>query len=97
MTDSRIDKIVLDLSNIATADELHRTLSAALGFPDYYGCNWDAFWDAITGLVEMPRKLVIIGWPELERRLPREAGLMLDCLRDLNAEYPSFGCELEFV
>ncbi|WP_268800413.1 barstar family protein [Pseudomonas huanghezhanensis] len=40
---------------MASAEELHCVLRGALGFPGWQGCNWDAFWDAITGLIEMPR------------------------------------------
>ena len=50
----RLEKVVIDVGDVATAGELHHVLMTALGFPGFYGRNWNAFWDAITALVEMP-------------------------------------------
>jgi RNAse (barnase) inhibitor barstar len=85
----------LDVSNVSSVRELHDRLAATLDFPDFYGKNWDAFWDSITGLVGMPRRLVITGWSNIESHWPEDARIMLDCLRDLNAQYPSWSCEVE--
>ena len=54
--------IIIDITEISDSKELQLVLKKELGFPDFYGLNWDAFWDAITGLVELPDKLVLIGW-----------------------------------
>lgn len=47
---------MIDLKEVNTVQELHDLLSTKLGFPDYYGNNWDAFWDMITDtkIVIMP-------------------------------------------
>ena len=63
---SRVVLVEIDLTSVATAKELHVELARALGFPRWYGRNWDAFWDAITGLVEMPRTLRFRAWSSLE-------------------------------
>jgi RNAse (barnase) inhibitor barstar len=42
------DTIVVAVTDAPSARSLHEKLAAALGFPDYYGKNWDAFWDCIT-------------------------------------------------
>ena len=87
----------LDVSDVGSIRELHERLAETLEFPDFYGKNWDAFWDAITGLVEMPRRLIITGWSNVAARWPKDARIMLDCLRDLNEEHPSWSCEVELV
>lgn len=33
----------IDFSNVEHYWEMHQTIGEALGFPEYYGCNWDAF------------------------------------------------------
>ena len=69
-------EIVIDVSNIETSLQLHRLLKEKLGFPDFYGNNWDAFWDAITGLVMMPDKLTFVGLGNLEKKLPWDSDIM---------------------
>ena len=41
-------KAVLDLTNCRYPLEMHGRFRKALGFPEYYGNNWDAFWDCLT-------------------------------------------------
>ncbi|WP_085718572.1 barstar family protein [Pseudomonas sp. B28(2017)] len=93
---ARLQVVKVDLSEVMSSDELHSILKDALGFPDWYGCNWDAFWDAITGLVEMPILMKISGWNTLSRRLPRDAKLMQKILEDMKIEYPELAPNVEF-
>ncbi len=93
---TRPQLVQIDLSGVMSTDEFHSTLSDALRFPGWYGRNWDAFWDAITGLVEMPVQLKISGWDALCKRLPNDAELMQKCLDDLSLEYPSLAPNVEF-
>ena len=41
-------QIQLDLGHFSTATSLHEGLAAVLGFPGYYGKNWDAFDECIA-------------------------------------------------
>ncbi|MCX4821987.1 barstar family protein [Streptomyces sp. NBC_01142] len=65
--------VIIDVSAARDGRQLHAALSQALGFPAFYGMNWDAFWDAITGLVVMPDHVRFLGWDGLAEHLPREA------------------------
>lgn len=65
--------VQLDLSRVASLLELHERLADALGFPKFYGKNWDAFWDSITGLTQMPQRLIITGWSNMTARWPKDA------------------------
>lgn len=49
--------------------------------------NWDAFWDAITGLVEMPGHVRFLGWDSLTEHLPHEAGLLRAALDRYRNQY----------
>ncbi|MFD2216434.1 barstar family protein [Metabacillus endolithicus] len=80
--------ITIDVSSINTSQELHLLLKEALELPNFYGENWDAFWDAITGLIELPVKIEFIGWESLEAKLPSDANVLLVCLNDFNEEFP---------
>lgn len=85
----------IDLSSATTATKLHETLATALGFPDYYGGNWDAFWDFITEERRLPEALVLEGLDALEKRLPREARLLLEMLGSYNSECDNQKCAVE--
>ncbi|WP_198345783.1 barstar family protein [Nocardiopsis gilva] len=77
---------VIDLGGVADARDLHLLLKQALDFPWFYGKNWDAFWDAITGLVELPAAIRFTGWRHLEAVSPRDARMLRQCLDDYLAE-----------
>lgn len=86
------DTITLAVGDATSAQSLHEKLAAALGFPDYYGKNWDAFWDCIRDPDQstMPQRLVIQGFGVLRERLPREADLLRGCLLDHQREKLGF-------
>ncbi|KGX90045.1 MULTISPECIES: barstar family protein [Pontibacillus] len=88
MSIEKNDMITIDVSTINTVQELHILLKKALEFPDFYGENWDAFWDAITGLIDLPMKLQFIGWSNLEDKFPSDANILLECLTEFNEEFP---------
>lgn len=94
---TRRDIVQIDLNAIQTADQLHELLRDTLDFPGWYGMNWDAFWDAITGLVEMPKRLRLVGWSSLVERLPRDANLMKSCLDEMAEEEPELAPEVEYI
>ncbi|KRF13619.1 barstar family protein [Paenibacillus sp. Soil787] len=96
MEDERNELVLIDVSHITTYKELHLLLKKQLQFPDFYGMNWNAFWDGITGLIEMPKSLRFIGWNNLKTNLPDDAQIMQELLDDLNKQYPSWGCNVEY-
>jgi RNAse (barnase) inhibitor barstar len=93
----RLVTVEIDLSKVMTTSDLHLELARALDFPDFYGQNWNAFWDAITGLVEMPRVLRFHGWEAFSDRLPRDAQMLRQCLDDMQREYPTLAAQVEYV
>src|SRR5829696_10568319 len=95
--DGRRELVEIDLSTVTTPDELQSLLRRSLDFPGWYGCNWDAFWDAITWLVEMPRRLRLVGWAGFAARLPDDARLMRGCLDDMAAQYPEVAAQVEYA
>ncbi|MFC4323264.1 barstar family protein [Litchfieldia salsa] len=79
--------LTIDVSSIKTSKELHLLLKESLELPDFYGENWNAFWDAITGLIDLPMNIQFIGWSNLEEKLPSDANTLIECLTDFNGEY----------
>lgn len=95
-SEKRLDLVVLDLTSVETSEGLQVLLRDALGFPGWYGRNWNAFWDAITALVEMPQRLELVGWEAFAERLPTDAGIMKQCLDEMSVKYLSLTPSVEY-
>lgn len=94
LKEDSIEKIIVDLSNISSVTELHELLKQKLEFPSYYGMNWDAFWDSITGLITMPKVLVLVGWINVETRFSKDSRIMKNLLEEYNNYYPRLKCQV---
>jgi RNAse (barnase) inhibitor barstar len=95
--EDRIPVIEIDLTNISSSEDLHTALKEALEFPSFYGMNWNAFWDAITGLIEMPETLRLKGWAVFSQRLPDEAQYLSSCLDYLTQQFPEWSSKVERI
>ena len=42
------EKYIIDFTEVQHYLEMHHIIRQALDWPDYYGCNWSAFWDCLT-------------------------------------------------
>ena len=62
--------------------QMHRVIQVSLNFPDYYGCNWDAFWDCLTNMIGRPIHIEIIGLDVIESKFDDAANTMIDILRE---------------
>ena len=91
--EKRMDEIgksemTIDLQSISSGQELHALLKERLKFPDFYGNNRHALWDAITGLVAMPKTLTFKNWNIFSERLPFESKMLEEIIfRYNNIEY----------
>ncbi len=94
-----MNELVIDLREVNTKQELHNLLSSQLGFPDWYGNNWDAFWDLIrdTEIVTMPDRLVLLGFKDISEKLPKDARILRECFVDLKQKYPEIDCEVVYL
>ena len=52
--------ITLDLTDCKYLGELHERIRIAFGFPEWYGANWDAFWDLLRSECDAD-EVVILG------------------------------------
>ena len=76
------EKYTLDFRKVKTYLEMHFLIREVFDFPDYYGCNWDAFWDCLTNMVGRPIHIEIIGLDIIERKFDDAANTMIDILRE---------------
>ncbi len=93
-----MNELVIDLREVNTKQELPNLLSSKFRFPNWYGNNWDAFWDLIrdTEIVTMPNRLVLLGFKDLSEKLPKDAKIFQKCFVDLKQKYPEIDCEVVY-
>jgi RNAse (barnase) inhibitor barstar len=77
---------VIDLGQIVNIKHLHDTFAERLYFPEFYGNNWDAFWDSITGIVEMPKNLTLTNWEKFEDTFKKDSEILKELIVDYNNE-----------
>ena len=86
--------VVINVENIKDPQELHKLLKSELEFPHFYGMSWDAFWDAITGLVQLPEVTIIKGYKILKQDLPQDAEILVNTLERYNNLFSLFRTKL---
>ena len=97
MNNKKKMKKIIDITEIKSSKELQKKLKKELAFPEFYGMNWEAFWDAITGLVELPEVLVIRGWNNIVETLPSDTEIMRALFEKFNKNYPMCNFIVEYI
>lgn len=60
--------ITLDLTGCKYLGEIHQRIKKAFDFPDFYGENWDAFWDLLRTECDAD-KVVVLGGKSVSKDL----------------------------
>jgi RNAse (barnase) inhibitor barstar len=91
-----IEEIMIDVGFASSRKSLHEMFAAVLGFPGYYGMNWDAFEECVRHDEQssMPRHLVLKGMSYLEAKLPEDARILRSIIDDLRKKRPE--CKVTF-
>ena len=76
------DLYVIDFSNLKTHWDIHRIIKEGLNFPDYYGCNWSAFWDCLTDMVGEKIHIEIVGLEVLRQSYADTVDKMIEILQE---------------
>ena len=66
------DPYIIDFTGVKYYLQIHEIIKEALDFPDYYGKNWDAFWDCLTDMVGDPLHIEIYGLCPSPTLLPKQ-------------------------
>ena len=86
---------ILDFRNIQYYGDVHKIIKAAFDFPDYYGENWDAFYDLICTDSKAER-IIITGKGEMSENLKNELERMSDTLDHAKNHLAGFGIPLTY-
>lgn len=92
MEDKKI--VTLDLTNCRLLGEIHLRIKKAFDFPDFYGENWDAFWDLLWSECDA-NKIVVIGEKTVSKELIPSVEMVNKILQELKYDRKKYGDELE--
>lgn len=82
--------VTLDLINCKNWLELHERIRVAFDFPDFYGKNWDAFWDLLRSECDADR-IVVLGENTLPKDLESDKRMMREVLQEFQAHIAQYG------
>ena len=74
--------VTLDLMGCKYWWEVHQRIKQAFDFPDFYGQNWDAFWDLLCTECDANR-IIVVGIETMPKEFERHAGKILEILQRL--------------
>ena len=82
------EKYILDFSGVKTWIDIHAIIEKEFDFPDYYGANWDAFWDCITDLIDLDGlNIEIIGLDKIYSEFKEDVDIFVKALKRLKHIY----------
>lgn len=71
----------MDFSEVEYYAQMHSAIKDGLSFPDYYGNNWDAFWDCLTDMYGERINIEFIGVDKLRTAFGEEAENDIEILK----------------
>lgn len=86
--------VMLDLTGCKYLGEIHQRIKKAFDFPNFYGENWDAFWDLLRNECDMD-KVVILGEEAVSEELKPSVKTMNGILQELKEDRAKYGESVE--
>lgn len=71
--------IELDLTGCKCLSDIHERIRIAFDFPEWYGANWDAFWDLLRSECDSD-KLIIKGTNTLTKEFDEHIAIFKETL-----------------
>jgi len=71
------------------AEEYYDLIQTKMELPDWFGKNADALWDMLTGYIETPCEIILIGFNKKENDFNKNIiELINTCFIDAGKQYP---------
>lgn len=87
--------IILDITDCKDLNDLHKKIKVAFDFPDFYGENWDAFWDLLHTESDA-EKLKIRGVHTLPEKLLPHFQILCEILKRNQEEAAQYGWQFDY-
>ena len=86
--------VTLDLRGCQSLEEIHQRIKKAFDFPDFYGENWDAFWDLLRNECDMD-KVVVLGEEAVSEELKPSVAMINEILQELKEDRAKYDEQIE--
>ena len=73
--------VTLDLTGCQSLGEIHQRIKKAFDFPDFYGQNWDAFWDLLRNECDA-NKIEVLGEDTVSKELEPSIEMINEILQE---------------
>ena len=92
-----VKEVTIDFSGCKNWVKVHELIKNELELPEFYGCNLDALWDAITGLMYVPANIKIIFKPKTvaAQKLSDEIEKIIEVFKEAEEEYNQIKLTIE--
>lgn len=87
--------IILDITNCKDLNDLHKRIKTDFNFPDFYGENWDAFWDLLHTECDA-EKVKISGVHTLPEKLLPHLKILCEILKRNQEETAQYGWQFDY-
>ncbi len=75
--------VYLDLTDCKHLYDLHERIRVAFDFPEWYGKNWNAFWDLLWSECDADQ-VIIIGEYTMPKEFDKQLAMMHETLDELS-------------
>ena len=73
------------------AEEFYDIIQKRMELPEWFGKNADALWDMLTGFIELPCEITLVGFNKQENEYNKYVlDLILSCFKEAGEEYPQY-------
>lgn len=87
-------KAIIDLTDCKYLMDLHERIRVGMDFPDWYGKNWDAFWDMINKETDVDF-VIVKGSKTVSKDLYKSIESMRKLL-EMNKQYWGTKCPFDY-
>ncbi len=93
--ETKIKHYYLDFTGCRHLGEMHRIIKEAFNFPDWYGENWDAFWDFYKYYDDNEMLVHIKGLDTMPIEFDEDIGIMLEIFKEAKDKSPNMKWVIE--
>lgn len=86
--------VALDLTGCKYLGEIHQRIKEAFDFPNFYGENWDAFWDLLRTECNAD-KVVVLGEGTVSKELESSVEMVNEVLKEFQEHCAKYGEQIE--